>query len=216
VGEVIAVIRDIKLCEFVGARLHIAHVTTAGAVEAIRQAKKDGINITAEAAPHHFSLTDDEIGKEFNTNLRVNPPIRSRKDVDAVIEGLIDGTIDCIASDHAPHSEEEKDCEFDLAPPGMVGLETTLGMVKSKLIDKGYLSWADALRMMTYNPARILGLPGGTLEEGSDADVTVIDPDKKWKVNKNKFYSKSKNSPFNGWKLSGKVANTILAGKVVY
>ncbi|MFH2037034.1 MAG: dihydroorotase [Candidatus Zixiibacteriota bacterium] len=216
VGEEIAVLRDIKLCQFVGARLHIAHVSTAGAVEAIRQAKKEGLTVTAEAAPHHFSLTDDLIGQAFDTNLRVNPPIRTQKDVEAVIKGLVDGTIDCIATDHAPHSEEDKDCEFDMAPPGMIGLETALGLVKTRLIDKGYLSWADALRKMTYNPARILGLPGGTLKEGCNADVTIIDPDKKWTVNKDKFRSKSKNSPFIGWKLSGKVTFTILGGKVVY
>lgn len=216
VGEVIAVLRDIKLCQFVGGKLHIAHVSTAGAVEAIRQAKKEGISVTAEACPHHFSLTDDEIGKEFNANLRVNPPIRTRKDVEAVIEGLVDSTIDCIVSDHAPHSQEEKDVEFDQAPPGMIGLETTLGLVKTRLIDKGYLSWADAVRKMTYNPARILGLSGGTLEEGSDADITIIDPDKKWTVKKEEFRSKSKNSPFIGWELSGKVRCTILGGRVVY
>ncbi len=216
VGEVIAVLRDIKLCQFVGGRLHVAHVSTAGAVAAIREAKKEGIKVTAEVAPHHFSLTDEEIGKEFNTNLRVNPPLRTQKDVEAVIEALVDGTIDCIASDHAPHSEEEKDVEFDMAPPGMIGLETTLGLVKTKLIDKGYLSWSDAVRKMTYNPARILGLPGGKLEVGAMADITVIDPDKKWTVKKDKFRSKSKNSPFIGWKLSAKVAYTILGGRVVY
>ncbi len=216
VGEVIAVLRDIKLCQFVGGRLHVAHVSTAGAVEAVRQAKKEGVHVTAEAAPHHFSLTDEGIGKEFNTNLRVNPPLRTQKDVDAVIEALVDGTIDCIASDHAPHSEEEKDVEFDQSPPGMIGLETTLGLVKINLIDKGYLSWADAVRKMTYNPARILGLPGGKLEMGAAADITVIDPDKKWTVKKDKFRSKSKNSPFIGWKLSAKVACTILGGRVVY
>jgi dihydroorotase len=216
VAEEIAVLRDIKLCQFVGGRLHIAHVTTSGAVEAIRQAKKNGVNVTAEACPHHFSLTDDEVGKEFNANMKVNPPLRTKEHVEAVIEGLIDGTIDCIASDHAPHSEEEKDVEFDLAPAGMIGLETTLGLVKTRLIDKGYLSWADAIRKMTQKPARILGLPGGTLEENSDADITIINPDKKWTVRKSKFRSKSKNSPFIGWQLSGVVEYTILGGRIVY
>nr|MBN2277122.1 dihydroorotase [candidate division Zixibacteria bacterium] len=216
VGEVIAVLRDIKLCQFTGSRLHIAHVSTAGAVEAIRQAKREGIRVTAEAAPHHFCLTDDLIGLDFDTNLRVNPPIRAKKDVEAVIEGLVDGTIDCIATDHAPHSEEEKDVEFDMAPPGMIGLETALGLVKTRLIDKGYLSWADAIRKMTINPARILNLPGGTLEKGTDADITIIDPEKKWTVRKEKFRSKSKNSPFIGWKLTGRVEYTIVNGKVVY
>lgn len=216
VGEVIAILRDIKLCQYLGGRVHIAHVSTADGVEAIRQAKKDGVRVTAEATPHHFTLTDDEIGKEYNTNLRVNPPIRTRRDVDAVIEGLVDGTIDCIASDHAPHSAEDKDCEFDQAPPGMVGLETTLGLVKTNLIDRGFLGWADAVRKMAYNPARILGLPGGTLEIGKPADITIINPARKWTVSEKKLHSKSKNSPFLGRRLTGKAICTILSGKVVY
>ncbi|NOY88321.1 MAG: dihydroorotase [FCB group bacterium] len=216
VAEEIAVLRDIALCRFTGGRLHIQHVSTRGAVEAIRKAKQEGVNVTAEACPHHFIFTDDEIAKGFNTNLRVNPPLRTAEDRDAVIEGLIDGTIDCIASDHAPHSEEDKDCEFDLAPAGMIGLETTLGLVKTYLIDKGYLSWADAIRKMTSNPSKILKLERGTLEEGKIADITIIDPDKKWTVDANKFRSKSKNSPYIGWKLSGKVFKTILEGKIVF
>lgn len=216
VSEVTAVLRDIKLCEFVGGRLHIAHVSTAGAVEAIRRAKAEGIDVTAEVCPQHFCLTDDMIGEKFDTNLRINPPIRTKADVDAIIGGLVDGTIDCIASDHAPHAEEEKDVEFDQAPPGMIGLQTTVGLVKTYLIDKGYLSWADAIRKMTKNPARILNLPGGTLKVDAPADITIIDSDKKWTVKKKDFRSKSKNSPFVGWKLSGKVSHTILGGRVVY
>ncbi|UCE24190.1 MAG: dihydroorotase [Candidatus Zixiibacteriota bacterium] len=216
VAEEIAVLRDIALCRFTGARLHIQHVSTRQAVAAIRKAKAEGVNVTAEATPHHLVLTDEEIGKEFNTNLRVNPPIRTTDDRDAVIEGLVDGTIDCIASDHAPHSEEDKDCEFDLAPAGMIGLETTLALVKTYLIDKGYLSWADAIRKMTANPARILSLPGGSLAEGSPADITIIDQDKKWTVKADKFRSKSKNSPFIGWKMKGQVYKTLLGGRVVF
>jgi len=216
VAEEIAVLRDIALTRMTGGRLHIQHITTRRAVEAVRLAKKEGIRVTAEATPHHLILTDTEIGKEFNTNLRVNPPLRTEEDRQALIEGLVDGTIDCIASDHAPHSEEEKDCEFDLAPPGMIGLETTLGLIKTFLIDKGYLSWADAIQKMTVNPARILGLPGGTLAPGSVADITIIDPDKKWTVKVEKFRSMSKNSPYIGWKLNGQVAATLLGGRVVY
>lgn len=216
VGEVIAVLRDIKLCEFVNGRLHIAHVSTSGAVEAIRQAKASGIRVTAEACPHHFILTDDLIGKEFDTNLKVNPPIRTRKDVDAIIEGLVDGTIDCIASDHAPHPDEDKDSEFDKAPPGMLGLQTTLSLVKTHLVDKGYLSWADAIRKMTVNPARIMNLAGGTLNVGAPADITVIDPEKKWIFREKDILSISKNSPYLGWKLSGRAAFTIVEGKTVY
>jgi len=215
-AEEIAVLRDIALCRFTGARLHIQHVSTRQAVAAIRQAKKEGAKVTAEVTPHHLVLTDEEIGKEFNTNLRVNPPIRTEADREAVIEGLIDGTIDCIASDHAPHSVEDKDCEFDLAPSGMIGLETTLGLVKTYLIDKGYLSWADAIRKMTVNPARILGLPAGSLADGSLADITIIDPDRKWTVRAEKFRSKSKNSAFIGWKLSGRAYMTIVGGRIVF
>lgn len=216
VAEEVAVLRDIALCRLTGARLHIQHITTRRAVEAIRQAKKEGVKVTTEATPQHMILTDKEIGKEFNTNLRVNPPLRTEEDRLAVIEGLVDGTIDCIVSDHAPHSEEEKDCEFDKAPPGMIGLETTLGLVKTYLIDKGYLSWADAIRKMTVNPARILNLPGGTLEPGNNADIIIIDPEKRWTVNAKNFKSLSHNSPFIGWKLRGQVKMTILGGKVVF
>ncbi len=216
VAEEVAVLRDIALCRVAGARLHIQHITTRRAVDAVRQAKKEGIKVTCEACPHHFVLTDEEIGKEFNTYFRVNPPLRSRDDREAVIEGLVDGTIDCIASDHAPHPEEDKDCEFDQAPAGMIGLETTLGLVKTYLIDKGYLDWADAIRKMTINPARIFNLPGGTLAEGSPADITIIDPDKKWTVRADKFRSRSQNSPFIGYKLSGQAYKTILGGRVVF
>ncbi len=216
VGEVIAILRDIKLCEFVGGRLHVAHVSTAGGVEAIRQAKKAGIHVTAEAAPHHFTLTDDMIGVAFDTNLKVNPPVRTQKDVEAIIEGLVDGTIDCIASDHAPHAEEEKDVEFDKAPSGMLGLQTTLGLVKTQLIDKGYLSWADAVSKLAYNPARIMNLPGGTLNEGAPADITLIDPERKWTFRDKDIKSISRNSPYLGWKFSGKVAFTIAGGRIVY
>jgi len=215
-AEEIAVLRDLALCRITDSRLHIQHITTKRSVGAIRWAKQEGISVTTEACPQHFVLTDDEIGKEFNTNLKVNPPIRTREDVDAVIEGLVDGTIDCIASDHAPHSSEDKDGEFDLAPSGMIGLETTLGLVKSYLIDKGYLTWADAIRKMTHNPASIFGLRDGTLAIDSPADITIIDPDKKWKVKAENFRSKSQNSPFIGYRLSGKVYRTILGGKVVY
>jgi dihydroorotase len=216
VAEEIAVLRDIALCRVTGARLHIQHVSTRRAVEAIRKAKQEGIHVTAEATPHHFVLTDEEIGKEFNTNLKVNPPIRTADDREAVIEGLIDGTIDCIASDHAPHTTETKDCPFDEAPSGMIGLETTLGLVKTYLIDKGYLEWADAIGKMTMNPARIFGLQGGTLAVGTVADITVIDPEKKWTVSADKFKSKSRNSPFVGYRLSGRAWATILGGRVVY
>jgi dihydroorotase len=216
VAEELAVIRDIALCRLTNAKLHVQHITTRRAIEAVRMAKKEGIKVTTEACPHHFVLTDEEIGKTFNTALKVNPPLRSRDDVDAVIAGLIDGTIECIASDHAPHTDESKDGEYDQAPSGMIGLETTVALVKTYLIDKGILDWADAIQKMTTNPARIFNLPGGTLGIGKDADITVIDPDKKWIVQADKFRSRSKNSPFIGYKLSGQVTMTILRGGVVF
>ncbi len=216
VAEEIAVLRDIALCRMTGARLHFQHISTRGAVVAIRQAKQEGVRVTAEVTPHHLVLTDEEIGREFNTNLRVNPPLRTRADQEALIEGLVDGTIDCIASDHAPHSAEEKDCEFDRAPPGTIGLETTLGLIKKFIVDRGYLSWADAVRKMTSNPARILNLPGGTLAVGAPADITIVDPDHSWTVRADRFHSRSRNSAFIGMKLSGKVFRTILGGRVVF
>lgn len=216
VAEEVAVLRDLALCRVTKARVHIQHVSTRYAVEAIRKAKAEGINVTCEACPHHFVLTDEEIGKAYDTSLKVNPPLRSRDDLEAVIAGLVDGTIDCIASDHAPHSAEEKDCEFEYAPSGMIGLETTLGLVKTYLIDKGYLTWADAIRKMTANPARIFNLRGGSLAAGELADITIIDPEKKWTVKPERFQSRSRNTPFGGWKLSGQTWKTILGGKVVF
>lgn len=216
VAEEIAVLRDIALCRVTGGRLHIQHVSTAGAVRAIRQAKSEGVRVTAEVTPHHLILTDEEIGKHFNPNLRVNPPLRTATDRSAVVEGLIDGTLDCIASDHAPHTDESKDCEFDQAPPGMIGLETTVALIKTFLVDKGYMTWADAIAKMSVNPAKILNLEGGTLAEGTAADLAIIDPEKSWTVKASKFHSRSKNTPFEGWKLSGQVSKTILGGKVVF
>ncbi len=216
VAEEIAVLRDIALCRMVGGRLHFQHITTRGAVEAIRKAKAEGVKVTAEVTPHHLVLTDEEIGKQFNTNLRINPPLRTPADQEALIEGLVDGTIDCIASDHAPHSAEEKDCEFDKAPPGTIGLETTLGVIKTFLIDKGYLSWADAIKKMTINPAQILNLPSGFLAHGAPADITVIDPDKRWVVDADSFRSRSKNSAFIGFELTCQTSMTILGGRVVF
>ncbi len=216
VAEEIAIIRDIKLAGLTGGRLHIAHVSTEGGVEAIRRGKAEGVKVTAEATPHHFMLTDDLIGERFDTNLRVNPPLRTGADRQAVIEGLIDGTIDCIASDHAPHTEEEKDVEFDQAPPGMVGLETTLALSITGLADKGYLTMSDLIRKMTCNPAGIVGIPCNSLREGEAADLTIFDPEARWTVKKDKLRSKSKNTPFIGWKLKGKVLATVMNGRVTF
>ena len=181
-----------------------------------RRGKAEGIRVTAEAAPHHFTLTDDLIGEKFDTNLRVNPPLRTETDRLAVVEGLVDGTIDCIASDHAPHSEEEKDVEFDQAPPGMIGLETSLGLAVSQLVDKGFMTLPDLMRKMSANPARIIGLQANGLGIGEVADITVFNPEQEWTVEKKAFRSKSKNSPFIGWKLRGQVLATIVNGRVTY
>jgi dihydroorotase len=216
VAEEIAIIRDIKLAGLTGGRLHIAHVSTAGGVEAIRRGKAEGVRVTAEAAPHHFSLTDKLIGERFDTNLRVSPPLRTETDRQAVIAGLVDGAIDCIATDHAPHTDEEKDVEFDHAPPGMIGLETCLGLAITQLADKGYLTLPDLIRKLTVNPAKVVGIPSNSLREGEIADVTIFDPEATWTVKREKLRSKSKNTPFLGWKLKGKIIATIMNGRLTY
>ncbi len=216
VAEEIAIIRDIKLAGLTGSRLHIAHVSTVGGVEAIRRGKAEGVKVTAEATPHHFTLTDDLIGERFDTNLRVNPPLRTEADRQAVIAGLVDGTIDCIATDHAPHTDEEKDVEFDQAPPGMIGLETALGLSIVELVDKGYLTLLDLIRKLSSNPAVIVGLPSNSLGVGETADLVVFDPFAEWTVTREGFFSKSKNSPFIGRKLRGVVKATIMNGRVMH
>jgi dihydroorotase len=215
VAEEVMVARDIKLAEFTKARVHIAHVSTEGSANLIREAKRKGIKITCEATPHHFSLAD-EIIKTFDTNAKVNPPLRTRKDIDALKKGLKDGTIDCIATDHAPHSIEEKDVEFDAAPFGLVGLETALGLVITELIEKKVISWIEAITRLTINPAKILGLNAGQIKAGIPADLTVIDPEVSWVVDPKEFRSKSKNSPFSGRKLKGRACLTIVDGKIVH
>ncbi len=215
IAEEIAVARDLKLAEFTEARIHIAHVSTEGSVNLIRQAKKKGIKVTCEATPHHFTLNHEAI-KTFDTNAKVNPPLRTQADVEAVKKGLKDGTIDCIATDHAPHSIEEKEVEFDFAPPGLVGLETALGLVITELVEKEVLSWSQAVAKLTLNPARILNLGEGRIKVGLPADIAVIDPKASWVVEPASFQSKSKNSPFGGRRLKGRVLYTIVDGKVAY
>lgn len=215
VAEELMVARDIMLAEFTKSRVHIAHISTAGSVELVRRAKKAKVNVTAEATPHHFTLTDDLV-KSFDTNLKVNPPLRTSKDVEAVKKGLKDGTIDAIASDHAPHSIEEKESEFDYAPFGILGLETTVGLVVTELIEKKVLTWPQAAHRLSTAPAGILNLPGGTFNEGSPADITVIDPSQEWTVDPEKFRSLSRNTPFAGRKLRGRAVMTIVDGVVVH
>ncbi len=209
--ESIMVMRDIALCELTGARLHIAHVSTAESVRAIREAKKRGCPVTAETAPHYFMLTEDAV-TGYNTHAKMNPPLRSEKDREAIREGLADGTIDAIVTDHAPHSLLEKDTEFDAAANGIIGLETSLGL-SLKLVEQGVLSLNTLIEKMSINPARILGVPMG-LTVGNPADITIIDPDMAWTVNSEKFRSLSRNTPFNGWELKGQAVYTIVGGKI--
>jgi dihydroorotase len=215
VAEELMVARDIMLAEFTKSRVHIAHISTAGSVDLVRRAKRAKIRVTAEATPHHFTLTDDLV-KSFDTNLKINPPLRTSKDIEAVKKGLKDGTIDTIVSDHAPHSIEEKESEFDYAPFGIVGLETAVGLVVTELIEKKVLTWPQAVNRLSTAPAEILNLPGGKFEEGLPADITVIDPSQEWIVDPEKFKSLSRNTPFAGRKLKGRAVMTIVDGIVVH
>ena len=214
-SEDVMVSRDITLAETTGGRLHIMHVSTQGSVDAVRRAKKRGVRVTAEVTPHHFTLTDEAL-RSFDSNFKMNPPLRGRAHLESCIEGLVDGTIDAIASDHAPHAKEKKMQELDRAPFGIIGLETLLGLVVTKLIEPGHLDWPTALAKLTCNPARILGIDKGTLAVGADADVTIIDPAVRWTVDPTKFRSKSQNSPFIGWELTGKATTVIVGGRVKY
>ncbi len=212
-AESIMVMRDIALCELTRARLHIAHVSTAESVRAIREAKKRGVPVTAETAPHYFTLTQDAVAG-YDTNAKMNPPLRSHSDREAVLEGLADGTLDAIVTDHAPHSSLEKDVEFDRAANGIIGLETSVSL-GLRLVEKGVLTITQLIEKMATNPARILGLENG-LKVGMPADITIIDPDRLWVVNADAFRSRSRNTPFNGWNMKGKAVLTMIDGNVVF
>jgi len=214
VAEDVMVFRDCSLAGLTGGRLHIAHLSSGGSVELIRQFKAFGVKVTAEATPHHFTLTDEAL-ENFDTNLKVNPPIRSSKDLAAIHQGLADGTIDAIATDHAPHSTIEKDVEFDYAAFGMIGLETALPLTL-RLVEQGVLSPLEALSKLTCNPASILGVELGRLSSGLQADITLIDPLREFTVDVNQFRSKSKNSPFHGWNLKGCAVMVLRDGKVIF
>ena len=215
IAEDIMVARDIMLAAETGARVHIAHVSTSGAVDIIRRAKAAGINITAETCPQYFSLAEDEILTK-GPLARVNPPLRTKKDVEAVIQGLADGAIDAIATDHAPHSEEEKSRPVADAPSGMLGLETSLALALTFLYHTGRLRMDEIVRLMSETPARILGLEAGKLAEGAPADIVLFDPNEKWTVEPELFKSKSRNTPFGGVELRGKVRYTASRGKIVF
>lgn len=214
-AEDIQVSRNIELAALTGCRLHILHISSARAIEMVRQAKKRGIGVTCETCPQYFALTDDH-ARNYNTLIKCAPPIRTAEDAAAVKAGLADGTIDAIATDHAPHAEHEKDCEFQAAAFGMIGLETALGLTLTHLVHGGVIGLSDAISRMTAAPARILGIPGGTLDVQSPADVTIIDPDAEWTVEPDQFQSLSRNTPFAGWKLKGQAVATIVGGQVVH
>lgn len=213
-AEEVMVARNVALAELTGARLHLAHVSTLGSVRLVREAKSRGLAVTAEACPHHFSLTEEAV-RNFNTHAKMNPPLRTDADVQAVKEGLRDGTIDGIATDHAPHAVQEKQLQFDEAPFGIVGLETALPLVLN-LVEEGVLSSEQAISKLTCAPAQVFALPKGTLALGADADVVLIDPDHTWVVDPSRFQSKARNTPFTGWTMKGRVMKTIVGGEVVY
>jgi dihydroorotase len=213
-SEDIMVMRDIALAELSGSRLHIAHISSGAAVNFVREAKARGVQVTAEAAPHHFVLTEEAL-EGYDTNAKMNPPLRCAKDVDAIKAGLKDGTIDAIATDHAPHTTIEKDVEFDMAAYGIIGLETLLPLTLS-LVDEGVLSLTQAVEKLTINPAKIIGINGGSLKKGMPADIAIIDIDTTYRYDKSKVKSKSNNTPFDGWEMKGRAAYTIVNGKIVY
>lgn len=214
-AESAAIARDVLLAEEAGASIHIAHVSTAASVDIIRNAKARGVKVTCETCPHYFAATDDEI-LSYNTNAKINPPLRSQADVDAIIAGIADGTIDVIATDHAPHHFDEKNREFDYAPFGTVGLETAFAVAYTKLVLSDAIGLTDVARLMSYAPASILGLDGGRIANGVRADITVIDPDAEFTVDVSAFKSKGKNSLFDGWRLKGKVVKVFVKGEEVY
>jgi dihydroorotase len=209
-AEDVMTARDIELAELTGARLHICHVSTAGSVRMIREAKQRGVKVTAETCPHYFTLTDEAV-RGYHTMAKMNPPLRTADDVAAIRQGLKDGTLDVIATDHAPHALDEKSVEFDAAPFGIVGLETSVGL-SFKLVQESILSMEDLITRMSMMPARIIKSGGGTLSVGAVADITIIDPDMEWTVKAAEFRSRSCNTPFEGWKLKGKAVRTIVGG----
>lgn len=214
-AEEIRIDRNIRLAELAGAHIHIQHVSTATGVEIIRQAKQRGARVTAESAPHYFSLTDDAV-RGFNTNAKMNPPLREQEDIEAIIEGFKDGTLDCIATDHAPHTPTEKRVEFALAPFGIIGLETSLALTLTYLVEPGHISLEQAVKLLSLGGAEVCHLDAGNLFAGAPADVTVFDPQATWTVTTEDFASKSCNSPFIGQTLRGKVMHTLCNGRVVY
>ncbi len=208
--------RDCALAELTGARVHLAHVSTRGAIEAVRRAKERGLEVTCEVAPHHFTLSDEAV-EGYDTNMKMSPPLRSREHLEAIVEAIADGTIDAIATDHAPHHADEKALEFDHAPFGITGLETAVGLALDRLVHRGHVGLERLVELCSVNPARIFRLAErGTLRRGAWGDVTILDPDQRWTFDASRSKSKSRNTPFDGWTMQGAAVATIVAGRVVY
>jgi dihydroorotase len=214
-AEDVHIVRDLILAELTGGHIHLQHVSTGFGVEMIRQAKARGVRVTAEASPHHLILTDEAV-EGYDTEAKMNPPLRAAQDRDAVRAGLTDGTLDTIATDHAPHHYDEKEAAFADAPNGIVGLETALGLVLTHVVAEGVIDLPTMVERMSCHPARAFGLPGGTLAEGSVGDATVFDPKAEWTVDPARFRSKSRNTPFGGWTLTGRARYTLVGGRVVF
>ncbi|WP_033169468.1 dihydroorotase [Selenomonas sp. ND2010] len=214
VAEDIAVARDIMLAEYAGSRVHVAHISSARAVDIVRQAKKRGVRVTCEVTPQHLTMTDECVNL-FDTSTKINPPLRAQKDCEALLEGLKDGTIDAIVTDHSPHAQEDKDREYIYAPSGFPGLETSLGIMLTDLYHQHKLDLTTIVSKMTCEPAKVFGMDAGTLAVGKSADITVIDPELTWTVDEKKFYTKGSHSPFIGRELKGKAVLTVVAGKIV-
>ncbi|HJS52228.1 MAG TPA: dihydroorotase [Pyrinomonadaceae bacterium] len=215
-AEEIDAVRDILLAKETGAHIHLAHISTSGAIEAVRRAKNEGIKVTCEVTPHHFTLSDRAV-EGYDTNTKMSPPLRSEEHLEAIIEGIKDGTIDAIATDHAPHHADEKALEYDRAPFGITGLETAVGLAFNELVHRGIIGLERLVEMCSSNPAKIFRLDGrGTLKPGSIADVSIIDPERKWTYSTADSRSKSRNTPFDGWEFTGKAVATFVAGKVVF
>ncbi|MCK5833529.1 dihydroorotase, partial [bacterium] len=217
VAEAGMIARDVLLAEFLEARIHICHVSSKESVEIIKTAKAKGVAVSAEAAVHHLILTDEDVvNSDFDSNFKMNPPLRTKEDVESLREALIDGTLDCIVTDHAPHPPEDKDCEFAIAPFGIIGLETSASLIYTKLVNTGVIDIVKMVELMSTNPARLVDISAGTLSQGANADVCIFDPTKKWTVDSSKFASKSKNTPFEGWELTGKAVWTMVAGEIIF
>lgn len=216
-AEDLQVARDITLGELTGAHVHIAHISTARSVELVREAKRRGLKVTCEVTPHHFTLTDADVSRRgYDTNTKMAPPLRAQSDLDAVLEGLRDGTIDAIATDHAPHHANEKMLEFDRAPFGIVGLETAVSLALDRLVKTGIITLSRLIELFSVGPARIFNLGGGSLRAGAEADVTIFDPERKVTIDATRFHSKSRNTPFDGWELQGAPVATIVRGRLLW